>query len=229
MQFIALIEHLILRRAAVRRSDERTVRTMDQTYRFFIRVDVLQNILDPLYREIVAHNAYQPPLCIFYFDGMGRNQGLRAGTYIRLRPIAVAVAPERTRVPVAQIVIQTVRAMRSSDNPAGRAVGTGEIIALLALIDTRFELHEHIGDVRIAIEFRTGCFEQLVLIVPLRKSHFAHLVRCVMEAQQHVEEVLLRQLHLVFHQLAHMFLLQGKGDHKLHHHRDGDEEDSHYG
>ena len=159
MQFIALIEHLILLRTAVRRSDERTVRTVDQTYRFVIRVDVLQNIFDPFNREVVSHHADQPSLFVFYFDGMGSNPCLRAGTYIRLRPIPVTVASERTRIPVAHVVIQTVRAMRSTDRLTVKTVRTREIIALLALIDTRCKLNEDIVYMRIAIELRTGCLQ----------------------------------------------------------------------
>ena len=58
MPFVVLIVHLILQRAVVGRSDERAFGTMNETNRLFMRLDILENIFDPLDGEIVPHNAY---------------------------------------------------------------------------------------------------------------------------------------------------------------------------
>ena len=53
---IVPVLHLILRRAVVRRSDDGAVRAVKDTNRFFMRLDIMENILNPLNREIIAHN-----------------------------------------------------------------------------------------------------------------------------------------------------------------------------
>ena len=141
---------------------------------------------------------------------MGSDQRLRAGADIRLRPIAIAVAFERTGVPVAGIIIQAISAPIGRDGLALEAIRPREIIVHLAAIHARRQLDEHIVNVRIAVEHLAGCLQDISLITRMLKDFFPHFVSGVVEAHQNMEEILLRQLHFVFHHFAHMLLLKGR-------------------
>ena len=204
------VPHLILRRHAVGRGDERAVGAVDEAYGFVVRLDILQDGFHPLDREIVPHDADQLPLSVFYPDRMGSDQRLRAGADIRLRPIAIAVAFERTGVPVAPVIIQTISAPIGRDGLAMEAIRSREIIVHPAAIHARRQLDEHIVNVRIAVEHLAGRLQHFLFVVSVLEDKFPHFVSSVVEAHQNMEEILLRQLHFVFHHFAHMLLLKGR-------------------
>ena len=183
MQFVALVSTLFLRSAVVGRCDEAAFGAVYQAYRFGVRLDILENIFNPLDGKIVSHHAYQPSLRVFYLKRMGGYQRLCAGAYIWFRPIAIAVATKRTRVPVAHIVIQAVRTVRSSDGLAVKTVCTREIVAFLAVIHTRRKLDVDIVYMRIAVEFRTGRFQQFTLTMRTLQHISPHLICSVVKTQ----------------------------------------------
>ena len=152
MPIVVLIPYLVLLRAVVRRCDERTLRAVDETYRLVVRLDILEYIFYPLDRKIIPHYTDHFPFFVFYLKRMGSDECLRTGADIGLRPIAVAVASQRSGVPVARIIIQMLFALRSSNRLTFKTVRMREIIVHLAAINTRRQLNEYIVNVRIAVK-----------------------------------------------------------------------------
>ena len=208
--------------------DDSAIGAIDNADSFVERLDIIQQFLDPIDAEIIAHYRYQSSLSILYLQRMGGNACLRTGTDIRLRPIAAAIASERSGVPIARIVVHLLCTLRRRDDLIMEAIRAREVIGLRTVIDTRRILDKHIVDVRIAVNHQSRLRQHLLLFVHMFQHEQPHQVSRMMEIVQFVQEILLRQLHFIFHHFAKMLLLDRRRDQKLNDHCRSNEQDSYY-